>query len=114
MYNYIVNYGDNIMNNIKKILANTISITDLSKNVSSTFSSLDDGIKIVIRNNKPEGVIMSTKDYIDLLDTIEDLQDALLAQQRMSQTDKLLSEEEVWKDLDFTKDDLDDVEVEFE
>lgn len=72
------------------------------------------GIRIVVKNNTPECVLISPKEYQNL---IEQYEDALLlaeANKRLSQPVNYISQEDVLKDLDVTEEDLKDVDVELE
>ena len=72
------------------------------------------GIRIVVKNNTPECVLISPKEYQNL---IEQYEDALLlaeANKRLSQPVNYISQEDVLKELDVTQEDLKDVDVELE
>jgi len=69
-------------------LENMIPITKLSKGGAAKV--LDEvkktGPKVIIKNNKPEGIIMSVDAYEELLDRLDDYELHLQAARRMNQT----------------------------
>ena len=75
------------------------------------------GAKVVMKNNAPECVLISPDEYVRLMDEVNDARLTKLALGRMEGFDrkKLLTAEEVYKDLGITADELADCdEVEFE
>lgn len=104
------------MTNMKLAITNTISITDLARNVSKAFDSIKDGVKVVVKNNKPEGVIMSPEEYVEMIDKIEDLEDSLLTLERLNnnKNKETISSKDFWKQFNITKEDIEDIDVEFE
>lgn len=103
------------MENVKTIMTNTVSISELAKNVSKYCTNLKEGPKVVIKNNKPEAVIMSPEEYVEMIDIIQDLQDSILALGRLDyDKDKLISKESALKKLGISEEELEDIEVEFE
>jgi antitoxin StbD len=72
------------------------------------------GIRIVVKNNTPECVLISPVAYQNM---VEQYEDALLlaeANKRLSQNVDYIPQEAVLKDLDVTEEDLKDVDVELE
>ncbi|MDR0931244.1 MAG: type II toxin-antitoxin system Phd/YefM family antitoxin [Clostridiales bacterium] len=73
------------------------------------------GYKIVVKNNVPEGIIISPEVYKDIMDEIEDNRLLELAARRMrNDSDKAYSLEFVKNELGITDDDLTNVEVEID
>lgn len=103
-----------LMDNLKLVFEKTISVTDFVRNITKSFDDLKNGAKVIMKNNKPEAVIMSPGEYMQLINDLEDAQDLALAQSRSAENDqtKLLSHDEFWNQVE-TSDDNDD-EVEFE
>lgn len=104
------------MTNMKMAITNTLSITDLARNLSKAVDSLKSGAKVIVKNNKPEAVLMSTEDYLEMIEEMEDMQDALLAAQRIeaNKGKQTIDSETFWKEFDVDDSDVDDSEVEFE
>ncbi|MGI5077238.1 type II toxin-antitoxin system Phd/YefM family antitoxin [Treponema maltophilum] len=72
------------------------------------------GIRIVMKNNVPECVLISPNDYQNM---IEEYENALLlaaAEKRMVSKSKAISHEELMKKIGVTENDLDNIDVEFE
>ncbi len=75
----------------------------------------EDGTKIVLKNNLPISVLMSTSRYDELLDALEDYALYFEAEKRVAAAqDKYLSSEEVLSRLGIKESDLDEVEVDIE
>ncbi|NMM61188.1 type II toxin-antitoxin system Phd/YefM family antitoxin [Clostridium sp. P21] len=75
------------------------------------------GCKIVVKDNKPICVLISPKEYRDIIETIEDCELIIEAEQRMKNEDgmKSYSMEEIMKKYGITQEELDameDVEIE--
>jgi PHD/YefM family antitoxin component YafN of YafNO toxin-antitoxin module len=70
------------------------------------------GAKVVMKNNEPECVLLSPKEYIDLIDRLEDAELYMLASEREKNLDesKLIPLEEVYKKFGITDEDLKDYE----
>ena len=76
-----------------------------------------DGTKVVMKDNSAECVLMSPEEYMRLNDEYNDAKLLALAYERMENFDpsKLLSEEEVYRHLGITEEDLEgweEVEIE--
>ncbi|MCI1209192.1 MAG: type II toxin-antitoxin system Phd/YefM family antitoxin [Treponema sp.] len=74
----------------------------------------NDGIRIVVKNNTPECVLISPKEYQEM---IEQYEDALLlaeANKRLSQRVDYIPHEEILKNFEVTEDDLKDIDIELE
>lgn len=67
-------------------LKNTVSISLFNKGqASKIFDSVrKTGIKIVMKNNKPECVLMSPEDYVKMIDQLNDAKLLMLANERMA------------------------------
>ena len=103
------------MNSVKSAIKSTVSISDFNKGLAGKiFKSVnEDGAKVVMKNNKAECVLLSPKEYVELMDKIEDLEDYIMALERESQpNEKTYTLEEVEKKFGITKDDLDNVSEE--
>jgi PHD/YefM family antitoxin component YafN of YafNO toxin-antitoxin module len=72
------------------------------------------GIRIVVKNNTPECVLISPKEYQEMVEQYEDALLLVEANNRLAQKANYISQEDVLKELDITEDDLKDVEVELE
>ena len=73
-----------------------------------------DGIRIVVKNNIPECVLISPKDYQKMLEDYEDLLLTIEAQKRLSDGKKPISHEDLMLRYNLTESDLDDVEDDLE
>jgi PHD/YefM family antitoxin component YafN of YafNO toxin-antitoxin module len=72
------------------------------------------GIRIVVKNNTPECVLISPKEYQEMIEQYEDALLLVEANNRLSQKIGYISQEEILKELDISEDDLKDVDVELE
>jgi len=72
------------------------------------------GTRIVVKNNVPECVLMSPKDYQALMEEYENAILLAEAEKRASENDKPISHEELLKKFGLTDENLDDIEVEIE
>ena len=73
--------------------------------------------KVVMKNNTDECVLLSPKEYTDLIDELNDAHLLVIANQRLQNFDSsnLISQDEVYKRLGIKEEDLDDYDqVEFE
>lgn len=104
------------MTNMKAAISNTVSITDVARNVSKVFAEAKESPKLVIKNNKPEILLMSIEEYDELIDTLQDFEDYVMAMERVeaNKDKKLIDSETFWKKFNITDDDVKDIEVEFE
>lgn len=59
-----------------------VSVTDLKRNFSDIVAQ-NNGAVAVLNHNKPEAYLLSAKHYQELLNLIEDLQDAQIVRERM-------------------------------
>ncbi|MGI0518463.1 type II toxin-antitoxin system Phd/YefM family antitoxin [Treponema denticola] len=72
------------------------------------------GVRIVVKNNVPECVLISPKDYQQMIEEYEDTVLLSEAEKRMAKKTKPISHQELMKRLEFTKEDLDDIDAELE
>ncbi len=107
------------MANVSSAIRNTIPISRFNRGLAGKI--FDEvratGPKVVMRNNQPECVLLSPEEYLRMVDELEDAKLLALAEERLANYDpeKLISEEEVWKELGITEEDAAAVgEVEFE
>lgn len=63
-----------LMDNLKLVFEKTISVTDFVRNITKSFDDLKNGAKVLMKNNKPEAVIMSPGEYMQLINDLEDAQ----------------------------------------
>lgn|GEM_PF-3105915 len=96
----------------KEFSDDIVSISDFNgRKASLIFSSLErKKRKIVVHNNRPIGVLLSLEAFAELAENIED--NALLAEalQRMANSSKTYSTEEVMEVLDISEKELEEVE----
>ena len=95
------------------LVGDTISISDFNGGkASSIFKSLEEtGKKVVVRYNRPVGVLLSIEAYTELLEKVED--NALLneALQRMEKQGKTFSMQEVMETLGIAEKELEETEI---
>ncbi|MGF6376749.1 antitoxin StbD [Clostridiales Family XIII bacterium PM5-7] len=74
------------------------------------------GHKVIEKNNTPIGVLLSVAEYESMIETLEDLELLVQAQERMNDFDgETISEDEIRAEFGITEEDLDKIEdVEFE
>lgn len=74
------------------------------------------GMKIVVKNNKPTCVLLSTKQYEELMELLSDQLLLREAEKRMAgpDTEDTCTQEEMMAELGITQGDLDEIEVEIE
>ena len=72
------------------------------------------GVRIVVKNNVPECVLISPKDYQQMIEAYEDTVLLSEAEKRIAEKTKPTSHQELIKRLGFTKEDLDDIDAELE
>lgn len=100
-------------------LKNTVSISLFNKGqASKIFDSVrKTGIKIVMKNNKPECVLMSPEDYVKMIDQLNDAKLLMLANERMAKVnpEKMITQKEFDEKYGIMESDLQGFdEVEFE
>ena len=103
---------------VNNMLDSIVPISRFNKGeASKIFDEVDKtGVKIVVKNNIPTGVIISPEKYKELMEEIEDYHLYMEAEKRMKNTknDKVTSQEDLMTELGITQEDLDSVEVEIE
>ncbi len=100
-------------------LKNTVSISLFNKGqASKIFDSVrKTGIKIVMKNNKPECVLISPEDYVKMIDQLNDAKLLMLANERMAKVnpEKMVTQKEFDEKYGIMESDLQGFdEVEFE
>ena len=107
------------MQTLRGAIEKTVSISQFNRGLAGKI--FDDvkatGAKVVIKNNAAECVLLSPKEYISLLDEVNDARLLTLASVRMTHFDasKLVSQEALDQKYGFTPEDLageDEVELE--
>lgn len=107
------------MNSIIGTINNTVSINKFNRGLAGKiFDEVKKtGAKVVMKNNTDECVLLSPKEYTDLIDELNDAHLLVIANQRLQNLDSsdLISQDEVYKRLGIKEEDLDDYDqVEFE
>ena len=107
-----------IMRTLKavNILDSIIPISRFNKGeANKIFSEVKtNGLRIVVKNNVPECVLISPQDYQKMIEEYEDLKLIALAEKRLADKAAPVSQEDILRDLGLSEADLDDVEVELE
>lgn len=118
IYNMFSLGGSEKMDGILGTMNNLIPLSDFNKGeAGKIFGAIkkSNQPKIVLRHNRPECIIISTENYAQMVEELEDLRDYKLAVERLMKDSKTLSYEEVLKALEMTQAEIDNVEdVEFE
>jgi PHD/YefM family antitoxin component YafN of YafNO toxin-antitoxin module len=103
---------------IKKVLDSIIPISRFNRGeANKIFDEVTEtGVKVVLKNNIPIGVLVDPQQYEDMVETLEEYALFFEAEQRMRNVEKggFLSEKQVMEDLDITESDLDKYDVEIE
>ena len=107
------------MESLVNAILNTVPISQFNRGLAGQiFEEIKKtGPKLVIKNNVPEAVIMSTKDYLDMMEVIHDYQLYMESMKRIQNIDPsdLISHEEVINNLNITENELegyDEVDIE--
>lgn len=74
----------------------------------------NDGIRIVVKNNTPECVLISPKDYQALVEQYEDAILMAEANNRLSNNVGYLSHNDILNDLNIDEQDLENIDIELE
>ncbi len=106
------------MNSIIGVINNTVSINKFNRGLAGKiFDEVKKtGAKVVMKNNTAKCVLLSPKEYTDLIDELNDAHLLVIAKQRLQNLDSsdLISQDEVYKRLGIKEEDLDDYDqVEF-
>ncbi|MGI5173542.1 type II toxin-antitoxin system Phd/YefM family antitoxin [Treponema sp. HNW] len=72
------------------------------------------GLRIVVKNNVPECILISPRDYQNILDDYENLLLLTEAQKRETDNAVPISQEEILKKYNISQSDLDDIDVELD
>lgn len=106
------------MTNFTAVLKNMIPFSEFNRGqAGKIFDEVkNDGAKIVVKNNKPECVLVSVDDYIKMVDEINDNRALLMAADRMSDFSgnikDTFSQEEVEQLLGIDTSNYEEVEIE--
>ena len=101
----------NVMNSIVPITRfNRGEANKIFDEVSKT------GVKIVLKNNVPVGVLVNPEQYDEMVEMLEDYSLFFEAERRMKNVEQggMISEKQVMEDLEINESDLDCVDVEIE
>lgn len=102
------------MSSIRSAIENTISISLFNRGLAGKiFDDVkNNGAKVVMKNNIPECVLLSPKEYIRLLDEANDAKLLSAATERMSHFDPntLITQEQVDQELGFTPSDYENTD----
>lgn len=60
----------------------TVSVTELKRNFSAILGMAEDDPVAVLNHNRPEAYLLSAAGYKQLLQRLEDLEDAILVRER--------------------------------
>ncbi|WHH57474.1 type II toxin-antitoxin system Phd/YefM family antitoxin [Petroclostridium sp. X23] len=110
-----------IPGDIREFISRIISVTDLGRGKASKIVqqvAKDHLPYIVVKNNKPEAVILSIEEYEKMMERMEDLELMKIAEERMRNysADKAISQEDVLREFGINEDDilnaLEDMEIE--
>ncbi|MDK9712360.1 type II toxin-antitoxin system Phd/YefM family antitoxin [Acidaminobacter sp.] len=103
---------------VKNLLNSIIPITRFNKGeANKIFEEVhQDGIKIVVKNNKPACVLISPEEYNEIVEMIENYNLLMEAEKRLSSTDftNVKSHSLVMESLGIDTKELLDIEVEIE
>jgi len=102
---------------ISDIFKNVISITDFNRGKGSKI--IDEvkhsGYKVIMKNNKPEAVLITPQQFEEMLmmkDEIIEMQLAIKAYKRMAADNQtFISHDNVMKELNIMESDLNDTEI---
>ena len=74
----------------------------------------NNGLRIIVKNNVPECVLISPQDYQKMVEEYEDLKLIALTEKRLADNAAPISQEDMLNSLGLTQSDLDGVAVEVE
>jgi len=104
------------MVNLTAAINHTVPISQFHKGMASQiFSDVrESGAKVVIKNNEPECVLMSPKEYLSFMDELADARLEVLALQRIAAgaLEHTYTQKEIMDSFGITDEDLADEEVE--
>lgn len=91
-------------------MSEMISVTDIVRGFPRILDRIRDhelNRVFVLRNNKPEAVIISPQDYEEIMEYLEDVKIAQIVRERMSEKDvQYITHEEVLKRSGLTQEDV--------
>jgi len=116
---YIDNDGGAVFMNTFRainILDSIIPISRFNKGeANKIFAEVkNNGLRIVVKNNVPECVLISPQDYQKMIEEYEDLKLYAMAEKRLAENTASVSQDDLLKSLGLAQSDLDGVEVEVE
>ncbi len=103
-----------IKNDLRDIIGKLVSVSDLSRGMASKIIQNVGKNKeqyIVVKNNKPEAVILSVDEYMELMEAKENLELLQMAQVRIKESipEEILSHEEVLERYEIKEEKLDEL-----
>lgn len=104
----------NSKSDLREIISKLISVSDLSRGMASKIIKKvgkDREQYIVIKHNKPEAVILSIEDYLELMDAKEDLELIQLSESRIKNyvSEDTISHESVLGKYNISEENLDEL-----
>ena len=70
---------------METIFANkTVSVTELKRNFAAVLNMAEDNAIAILNHNKPEAYLLSATRYEQMLELLEDLEDAKLIKERIN------------------------------
>ena len=106
--------GVRIMQDVTNAISQTISISMFNRGLAGRiFEDVKkSGAKVVVKNNKPECVLLSPDEYVKLMDELNDARLLALANERMTAFDpsNVILKSDVLNELDLTTDELAEAE----
>ena len=106
------------MNFVREMMENVVPISSFNKGIAGKiFGEVKrSGIKVVMKNNVPECVLISPEDYIKLIDQVNDAKLLALAAERMKDysKEKVITSEEFDEQFGFSPEDVKDFEEVYE
>ena len=102
--------------NTVNLLDSIIPISQFNKGqANKIFSDVKkSGIKIVVKNNIPECILMSPQNYQRMMEEYEDAILAAEAEKRLAQNVQYTDHDDLMKKFGLSDSDLDDIEVDME
>ena len=105
------------MINITSVIDGMFSVTDFNKGKANQifYTVKTNKIGVVVKNNRPECILLDPEEYKRIMKKIEDSEDYALAMQRLQNSDlsRALSSQEVFGDI--SENELEEIgEIDFE
>jgi antitoxin StbD len=108
----------NINLTMKNVMDSIVPITRFNRGEASRiFDELKQtGVKIVLKNNVPVGVLVEPEEYDEMVEMLEEYSQLLEAEQRVknARQGNYIPEKQVMKDLGISESDIDDSDVAIE